>query len=224
MTYANPTTYQVNLTPAIRNIASEGSLDTSVLNGVSLQRTVNMAMTSNCVGDLKVVGSRKDGESYDDIVSYVDKWITHTDTMWLYPVYDVNLAIEAEGIQPKDKGRRMVFQDMASLYEFYGQVFMRTAVSQPVGNVGYSMGVGTRLKDLGVTVTWHLVSGLKVVTWRLVEQLTGQEDLPSGGDSPLGTIGFVTIYADWNNDGSNDTSPPSEYGYEYGDPGWVRQV
>ena len=118
----------------------------------------------------------------------------------------------------------MVFQDMASLYEFYGQVFMRTAVSQPVGNVGYSMGVGTRLKDLGVTVTWHLVSGLKVVTWRLVEQLTGQEDLPSGGDSPLGTIGFVTIYADWNNDGSNDTSPPSEYGYEYGDPGWVRQV
>jgi hypothetical protein len=223
MTYTNPITYQINLTPNLRNLATEGGLDTSVVNGVSLQRTVNMVMTSNCVGDLKVVGSRKDGESYDDVVSYVDKWITITDTMWLYPVYDVNTAIEAHGIQPKDKGRRLVFQDMASLYAFYEQVFMQTAISQPVGNVGYSMGVGTVLKDLGVTVNWELESGLKVVTWRLVEQLTSQSELPPEhvGDSPDGTIGFVTIYADWNNDGTNDDFYPRDIGYEYGDPGYV---
>ena len=226
MIYTNPITYQVNLTPGLRNLATEGGLDTSVVNGVSLQRTVNMVMTSNCVGDLKVVGSRKDGESYDDIVSYVDRWITHTDTMWLYPVFDLNSAIAAHGIQPRDNGRRLVFENMTTLYDFYYQAFAYSAISAPGEGEGFDIGVNTVLKDLGVTLNWELESGLKVATWRLVEQLTSQSDLPlpNQGNSPDGTIGFVTIYADWNNDGVNDTVYPNEYGYYYGDPGWVEQI
>jgi hypothetical protein len=98
-------------------------------------------------------------------------------------------------------------------------MFNKTALSQPVGNIGYSLGVGTKLRDLGVTVYWNLNSGLNVVTWRLVEQLTNQDDLPSGGDSPNGTIGFVTIYADWDNDFENDTTIPEEY--SNADPAYI---
>jgi hypothetical protein len=224
MPYANPITYPVNLTPSLRNLATEGGLDTSVSNGVSLQRTVNMVMTSNCVGDLKVVGSRRDGESYDDVVSYVDGWVTTTDTMYLYPVDDVNHVVGVHGVNVVDGGRRIVCGDMEDLYGKYNLMFARTAVSQPVGNIGYTLGVGTRLGDLGVTVHWHLASGLRVLTWRLVEQLTSQGDLPVGGDSPDGTIGFVTIYSDWNNDGVNDGVYPSEYGYDNGDPAFIEMV
>jgi hypothetical protein len=223
MTYTNPITYNINLTPGLRNMATEGGLDTSVVNGVSIQRTVNMTMTSNCVGDLKVVGSRRDGESYDDIVSYVaDGWITNTNTMWLYPVADENHVIESHDIVVAENGRSLRFDSMESLYDGYSAIFEKTTLSQPVGNVGYSLGVGTKLKDLGVTVYWHLDSGLNVVTWRLVEQLTSQENLPSGGDSPDGTIGFVTIYADWNNDLANDTIIPA--GYQNADPAYVGRV
>ena len=233
MTYTNPITYQVNLTPNLRNMATEGGLDTSVANGVSLQRTANMVMTSNCVGDLKVVGSRKDGESYDDIVSYVDKWVTYTGTsatpgfenfMYLYPVFDFNTALAAQGVQPKDNGRRLVFENMTTLYDFYYQAFAYSAISAPGEGEGFYIGVGTVLKDLGVTVNWELESGLKVATWRLVEQLTNQSDLPTPGNSPDGTMGFVTIYGDWNNDGVNDSIHPNDYGYYYGDPGWVEQI
>jgi hypothetical protein len=223
MTYTNPITYEVNLTPFLRNMATEGGLDTSVLGGVSLQRTANMVMTSNCVGDLKMVGSRRDGGSYDDIVSYVDRWVTTTNTMYLYPVDDVNPVV-ATGVDVRDRGRRLVFESMEDLYEKYNMVFERTAVSQPTGNIGYTLGVGTMLKDLGVTVRWELSSGLVVTTWRLVRQLTSQSDLPVGGDSPNGTIGFVTIYADWNNDGLDDDAYPSDYGYENGDLALIEMV
>jgi len=59
--------YTVNLTPALRNYTTEGGLDTSVLNGVSLQRTVNMVMTVDR-SDRKVVGNVVDGGSFDDVV------------------------------------------------------------------------------------------------------------------------------------------------------------
>jgi hypothetical protein len=59
--------YTVNLTPALRNYTTEGGLDTTVVNGVSLQRTVNMVMTVNG-NDRKVIGNRYDGESFNDTV------------------------------------------------------------------------------------------------------------------------------------------------------------
>jgi hypothetical protein len=55
-------TYTVDLTPALRNLATEGSLDTAVVNGVSIQRTVNMIT----VGDDKIVVNVVDGGSFND--------------------------------------------------------------------------------------------------------------------------------------------------------------
>jgi hypothetical protein len=60
--------YSLKLTPSIRNIDSEGSLDTSVLNGESIQRTVNILEVVDGSGNKKVIGVVKDGQSFNDIV------------------------------------------------------------------------------------------------------------------------------------------------------------
>lgn len=59
--------YVVGLTPVLRNFTTEGGLDTTVVNGVSLQRTVNMLMTVDG-SDRKVVGNVVDGGSFNDVV------------------------------------------------------------------------------------------------------------------------------------------------------------
>lgn len=56
-------TYTLKLTPDLVNLASEGSLDTSLLNGVSTQRTGYIEVHNN--GDRKIV-EVKDGDSFTD--------------------------------------------------------------------------------------------------------------------------------------------------------------
>ena len=58
-------TYTLNLTPALRNLATEGSLDTSVLAGVSLQRT-GYVETVDSTGGRKVT-EMNDGDSWTDV-------------------------------------------------------------------------------------------------------------------------------------------------------------
>jgi hypothetical protein len=65
--------YSLKLTPAVRNIDSEGSLDTSVVNGESIQRTVNILEVSDEAGNKKVIGVLRDGQSFDNVVSGVDQ-------------------------------------------------------------------------------------------------------------------------------------------------------
>jgi len=60
--------YSLKLTPDLVNLGSEGSLDTSVVNGVSIQRTANMLDVFDAEGNRKVI-SLKDGDSFDDVVS-----------------------------------------------------------------------------------------------------------------------------------------------------------
>ena len=45
--------YTINLTPTLRNLATEGSLDTSILDGCSLQRTAYLE-TVNSSGERRV--------------------------------------------------------------------------------------------------------------------------------------------------------------------------
>lgn len=58
-------TYTVKLTPDVVNQASEGNLDTSVLNGVSTQRTMDDIMVVNG-SDRKILFRLADGSTYDD--------------------------------------------------------------------------------------------------------------------------------------------------------------
>lgn len=231
MEYVNPDNFVVELTPVLRNLATEGSLDTSVVNGVSLQRTLGMVETLDAQGHRKMVVGRRDGASFDDVVQnpVLVGWKTVIDTVWIYPVDDLNSAISAfqAGENPLvQSGDRLIFTDIEHLYSFYSSVYEATAVSQPVGNVGYSLGVGTVLEDLGVTIHFDLESGLRVASWRLVRQITSQADVLVGGDSPDGTIGFLTIYSDWDEDGVQDPLDvtPAELGFTYGDPAFVVPV
>ena len=136
----------------------------------------------------------------------VDSWISYSNTAWLYPHINVDPIItQYKGLSlVQQQGNSLIFANISDLYSFYSDCYVSTAASQPVGNPGYSLGVGTILKDLGETLHLDLDSGLRIVTWRLVEQLTEQTTLPSGGDSPNRTIGFVPIYSDWDEDGSQD--------------------
>jgi hypothetical protein len=58
-------TYTVDLTPEVRNMASEGGLDTSVSGGLSSQRTKEAVLVVNG-SDRKQLYRLADGESYDD--------------------------------------------------------------------------------------------------------------------------------------------------------------
>lgn len=62
--YAAAVNYTVKLTPDEINVDTEGSLDTSVFNGVSKQRTMNSIIVKNG-NNQKVVGNLKDGDTFD---------------------------------------------------------------------------------------------------------------------------------------------------------------
>ena len=57
--------YTVQLTPDEINVDTEGSLDTSIFNGVSKQRTMNSIIVKNR-NSQKVVGNLKDGDAFDN--------------------------------------------------------------------------------------------------------------------------------------------------------------
>jgi hypothetical protein len=137
---------------------------------------------------------------------------TIVDTAWIYPESDVEEAynILESTITITRSGNDYIFLTLVDLVTFYNAVFNRTAIDQPVGNLGYSLGVGTVLRGLRVELNLKLQSGITVVKWALMKQITNQLDLPSGGNSPVNTIGYGAVYLDWNLDGLADTpSDPS---------------
>jgi hypothetical protein len=58
--------YTVQLTPSLINLASEGSLDTSVVSGISIQRTAYVELVNSSGG--RKVYEAIDGETIDDVV------------------------------------------------------------------------------------------------------------------------------------------------------------
>lgn len=123
-------------------------------------------------------------------------FVTITNTVWLYPIADTEYALTGTTYSYTRNGNTLTFADQNTLIAVYLEIFNRTAVTQPIGNVGYTLGVGTKLKDLSDELYFKINDTL-MVTWRLVEQITNQSDLPVGGDSPNGTIGYVTVLENW---------------------------
>jgi len=140
-------------------------------------------------------------------------YISIIDTIWLYPESDLGWVLTNTTIPYTRSGSSIYFNTLANLISFYDEVFNKTAISQPVGNVGYSLGVGTVTRAYGDNRLYlKLNSGQTVVVWTLMTQITRQADLPSGGNSPDGMVGWGLIYSDWDLNGVLDPynyTPPS---------------
>jgi hypothetical protein len=136
------------------------------------------------------------------------KYITIIDTIWIYPIADLEFVLENTTVQFIRDGNNFIFSSLNDIINFYGEVYNRTTISQPVGNLGYSLGVGTILQGTRDRIFFKLDTGLIVIEWLLMKQITSQSDLPSGGNSPDGTIGYGSIYNDYDLDGQQD--PPNE--------------
>ena len=149
-----------------------------------------------------------------------EEYISQTDTIWLYPQADLDTHIatyivsgntytSAPGLSPSvtftRNGNVFSFPSLIEIVVFFGGVYTVTETSQPVGNLGFSCGVGTRTRAKKQDrLILKLDSGIKVVEWALMEQLTSQSSLPVGGNSPDGTVGWANIYCDWDLDGIQD--------------------
>jgi hypothetical protein len=117
------------------------------------------------------------------------------DTVWIYPTADLEYALSTTTVPYTFDGTHIVCSSMTDLIALYTAVFDRTAVTQPVGNAGYSLGVGSHLQDLGKELLW-LVNGHAVLKWRLLKQLTPQlpaRVIPVPGNSPADTIGYGQV-------------------------------
>lgn len=142
----------------------------------------------------------------------LNDYISVIDTNWIYPKIDLQYVIDTTpGLTPSIPftytGNVLSFPTLNDLVLFYSEVYLRTEVSQPVGNPGFSLGVGTRMRaKMNDRIIWKLDSGIKVVEWVLMYQLTSQSTLQVSGNSPDGTVGYGTIYCDWNLDGVQDAT------------------
>jgi hypothetical protein len=149
-----------------------------------------------------------------------EEYISQTDTIWLYPQADLDAHIatyivsgntytSAPGLSPSvtftRNGNVFSFPTLSNSVNFFSGVYLVTETSQPIGNAGFSCGVGTRTRAKKQDrLILKLDSGIKVVEWALMEQLTSQSSLPVGGNSPDGTVGWSNIYCDWDLDGIQD--------------------
>ncbi len=154
-----------------------------------------------------------------------ENYISQTDTIWLYPeadlaayestfIYSGGVYQTAPGVSPSIQFTKVrntySFPDVNQLANFFANVYLQTETSQPLGNKGFSCGVGTRTTSASnLRLILKLDSGIKVVEWALMTQISSQSELPVGGNSPLGTIGWGNIYCDWNLNGVQDPTSAS---------------
>jgi hypothetical protein len=131
------------------------------------------------------------------------RWSVVTNTAYLYPAVNLEAALASTSLSIVQEGNRYIFATLEDLDQFYNEVWTQTAISQPVGNQGYSMGVGTQLASTGQEVRLELSNGTLVTLWLMMTQLTPQSaNAPQWvGDSPQGTMGYGAVYADTDADG-----------------------
>jgi hypothetical protein len=143
-------------------------------------------------------------------------WETVTGFAYLYPKSDLMDALAVTNVQYTNEGNRYIFANLVDLDLFYYDVWYRTSLSQPLGNLSFSLVPGTQLEGSFDEVHLDLQDGTRIITWQLMKQLTPQAELnpgfPPGGDSPNGTIGYGAIYSDADGDGIPGTITESGIG------------
>lgn len=137
---------------------------------------------------------------YSQVKTRQNLFITVLNTSWLYPTADIKAGLETTTYKYTYDGNFITCPNMTSLIGVYNDIFIKTTVSQPTGNPGFSLGVGTLLEDMGKEIHFKLSTGELVLTWRLVKQLTPQQPatvIPTPGNSPNLTVGYTTTFVSY---------------------------
>jgi hypothetical protein len=100
----------VNLSPDVTNMATEGGLDTSLLNGKSLQRTLNGVMVVNGE-NRKMVGRLADGEQFNNIIDGVKQ----VDVRILINNNYVDYSENVGGSTSREPNNLMAFMDSVGI-------------------------------------------------------------------------------------------------------------
>lgn len=119
---------------------------------------------------------------------------TIVNTMWLYPTINIAAAMATTSYQYSFDGTFITCPDIANLEGLYNDIYAQTVISQPIGNTGFSIGVGTVCQNFGKTIFWQCPIGNTVIQWQLVKQITPQsvDSIPTPGNSPNDTVGYIT--------------------------------
>lgn len=139
---------------------------------------------------------------YSQVKTRQNLFITVENTAWLYPIADINTALATTTFTYTYDGDFITCPNITTLKNVYIDIYNQTTVSQPVGNVGFTIGVGTLLEDMGKELRFRLTSGEVIVVWRLVKQITPQLPatvIPVPGNSPNLTVGYITTFVSYGN-------------------------
>ena len=137
---------------------------------------------------------------YSQVKTRQNLFITVANTSWIYPTADIKAGLAATTYKYTYDGNFIICPNMTSLIGVYNDIYNQTTVSQPSGNVGFSLGAGTLLEDMGKEIHFKLSTGELVLTWRLVKQLTPQQPatvIPVPGNSPNLTVGYITTFVSY---------------------------
>lgn len=139
--------------------------------------------------------------TYSQIKPRRENFVTVLNTTWLYPEIDITRALATTTSKYTYDGDFITCPDIANIAGVYNAIFESTVISLAqdpnTTNVGYSLGVGTLLENMGKELRFRLSSGQVIIVWRLVKQLTPQKPatvIPVPGDSPKEAIGYVTTF------------------------------
>ena len=127
------TNYSINLSPNLVNISSEGGLDTSVLNGKSLQRTVNGLMIKTNSGR-KIVGRLQDNEQFNDEIEKVKDLPEIVSTGGVYILVN-NDYVDYEGGEGAEASNLVILMDQIGIsYETFTDISSSTFESLSSGS------------------------------------------------------------------------------------------
>jgi hypothetical protein len=138
---------------------------------------------------------------YSQIKARKNNYITILNTAWLYPPIYVKSGLASTTFKYVYSGDLIICPTMNDLIGVYSDIYSMTTIAQPNGNVGFTVGEGTLLEDMGDELRFCLTNGQVIIVWRLVKQLTLQSIavIPVAGNSPNETIGYVTTFCSYGN-------------------------
>jgi hypothetical protein len=209
-------TYKVNLTPAIRNPASEGSLDSSVLNGVSLARTVSMIYANKEVDLLEtdiVIGNKKDQETFvaynldslpfiEDATEYAyrvaDRSDANSDKRFFVFIRNVAAGFDEDSILP---WQDQILNQNSFKFNFLGNNVIEATVD------------GVKMKP--IVATLHKLYAVDLTTNSIVEHGASSSPTEFGVINTISSDIVVTIKRNGNAIESTTVIPSATKKFQY---------